>query len=83
MIRRTSWRHYYHNHLELATNVARWMAAELAWSHEQMESELQRYRRLTGASELPAPHILNGHANGNGHVTASLHATQASSTASS
>ena len=83
MIRRTSWRHYYHNHLELATNVARWMAAELAWGHEQVESELQRYRRLTGASELPAPHILNGHANGNGHAVAASHATQASSTTNS
>ena len=59
MTRRTSWRHYYRNHFELAGNVARWMAAELGWSHERRESELQNYRRLSGAAEIPAPHIGN------------------------
>jgi glycerol-3-phosphate dehydrogenase len=82
MIRRTSWRHYHHNHLELAENVAGWMAAELGWSDAQVESELQRYRRLTGAVELPAPHILNGHANGNGHATAGSHASSSDPIAS-
>jgi glycerol-3-phosphate dehydrogenase len=75
MIRRTSWRHYHHNHLELATNVARWMGDALGWNHEEQERELERYRRLTGAAEIPAPHILgpsgNGHAHGNGHLSGS------------
>ncbi|MBA3485335.1 MAG: glycerol-3-phosphate dehydrogenase/oxidase [Pirellulales bacterium] len=82
MIRRTSWRHYHHNQLELAENVARWMAAELGWNDAHVESELQRYRRLTGAAELPAPHILAGHVNGNGHAVAGSHAPQPSSLAS-
>lgn len=60
MIRRSSWRHYYRDHLELAGNVARWMAAELDWREERLETELQRYRRLTGAAEIPAPHISKG-----------------------
>lgn len=66
MFRRTSWRHYYHNHLELAGQVARWMAAELGWDAGQLESELQRYRQLTGAAEIPAPHLLPGRAGVNG-----------------
>lgn len=57
MIRRSSWRHYHHNHMELAANVAKWMAAELGWTEAETETELQRYRRLTGASEIAAPHI--------------------------
>ena len=78
MIRRTSWRHYHHNHLELAENVARWMASELGWSDAHLASELQRYRRLTGAAERPAPHILNGHAHGNGHAAAGSYAAKPS-----
>jgi hypothetical protein len=70
MIRRTSWRQYHHNHLELAGNVARWMAAELAWSDSDVAQELQQYRQLTGAAEIPAPHILAPHANGNGRSSA-------------
>jgi glycerol-3-phosphate dehydrogenase len=57
MIRRSSWRHYHRNHLELAGNVARWMAAELGWSDAQLEAELERYRQLTGAAELSQPII--------------------------
>jgi glycerol-3-phosphate dehydrogenase len=76
MIRRTSWRHYHHNHLELASNVADWMAAELGWSHADRAAELERYRRLTGATPLPAPHILapagvNGNAHKNGRLAES------------
>lgn len=75
MIRRTSWRHYHHHHAQLAENVARWMAKELSWSDEQLQAELSRYRRLTGAAELPTPHILNGRSGGqaNGHAAASQH----------
>lgn len=62
MIRRTSWRHYHHHHMELAENVARWMADELSWDDADVASELQRYRRLTGAVEPPAPQITAAHA---------------------
>jgi glycerol-3-phosphate dehydrogenase len=58
MIRRSSWRHYHHNHLELAANVARWMAAELGWTDAETETELQRYRRLIGAMELQSPIVI-------------------------
>jgi hypothetical protein len=60
MIRRSSWRHYYRDHMELAGNVARWMAADLGWSEARIEAELQQYRRLTGAAVIPAPHIGTG-----------------------
>lgn len=70
MIRRSSWRHYHHNHLDLAANVATWMAAELGWSDAEMEMELQRYRRLTGAGEIAAPHIGASHARSNGRAFA-------------
>jgi glycerol-3-phosphate dehydrogenase len=62
MIRRTSWGHYHHNHVELAGNVARWMAAELAWSDAELDAQLGRYRRLTGVAEIPAPHVGSVHA---------------------
>jgi glycerol-3-phosphate dehydrogenase len=75
MLRRTSWRHYHHNQLELAKNVVEWMAAELKWNYDERERELERYRRLTDSAEIPAPHILgpsgNGHAHGNGHLSGS------------
>lgn len=75
MLRRTSWRHYHHGHLELAKNVVEWMADCLNWNHDARERELEQYRRLTGAAEPPAPHILgpsgNGHAHGNGHLSGS------------
>ncbi|HEX6962683.1 MAG TPA: glycerol-3-phosphate dehydrogenase/oxidase [Lacipirellula sp.] len=74
MIRRTSWRHYHHNHSEIAASVAGWMAAELGWKVDEANYELQRYRNLTGASPLPAPHItLGAGVNGNGHAH-SIHA---------
>ncbi len=57
MIRRTSWRHYHHDHMELAENVARWMAEGLGWANADAISELHRYRRLTGSVESPAPRI--------------------------
>jgi glycerol-3-phosphate dehydrogenase len=73
MIRRTSWRHYHRNHLELAANVADWMASELGWTPADRAAELERYRRLTGATPLPAPHILApAGANGNGHTNGRL-----------
>ncbi len=58
MIRRSSWRHYHHNHMELAANVAKWMAAELGWTDAETETELERYRRLTGAPKAEASVII-------------------------
>ena len=57
MIRRTSWRHYYRNHLEIAYEAARWMAEELAWDERQTEEQLARYRELTGAVEAAGPRL--------------------------
>lgn len=71
MIRRSSWRHYNHNHMELAANVAKWMATELGWTDAETETELQRYRRLTGPSEIAAPHIGAAALQANGHASAS------------
>ena len=71
MIRRSSWRHYHHNQMELAANVARWMAAELKWTDAEMETELQRYRRLIGGVEAAAPRIGVATVNNNGHAAAS------------
>ncbi|RIK73421.1 MAG: glycerol-3-phosphate dehydrogenase/oxidase [Planctomycetota bacterium] len=68
MIRRSSWRHYYRNHLELASSVARWMADALAWTNGVLEAQLQQYRRLTGAAEPPAPHITMGRPQAGEHV---------------
>lgn len=56
MIRRTSWRHYHRDQMEIASHVARWMASELGWSGEQIERELVRYRQLVGAGIPTAPH---------------------------
>jgi glycerol-3-phosphate dehydrogenase len=74
MIRRSSWRHYHRNHAEIAATAAGWMAAELHWTPAQMEDELQRYYRLTGATPAPRPHIhaaSNGAVQKNGHHAAS------------
>jgi len=57
MVRRTSWRHYRHDHMELARDVARWMAAELAWSDAESATEMQRYRTACGVDLVPTPHI--------------------------
>ena len=80
MIRRSSWRHYCHNHLDLAANVAKWMAAELGWTEAEIETELQRYRRLTGASEIAAPRIGAAHARLNGHAEADVSGVSAGTT---
>jgi glycerol-3-phosphate dehydrogenase len=58
MIRRTSWRHYYRNHLELAHEAARWMAEELGWNAQQSEEQLAHYRKLAGAAEPAGPRLL-------------------------
>jgi glycerol-3-phosphate dehydrogenase len=47
MLRRTSWRHYYPDHLTIAAEVAEWMAALLGWNEQRVQSELERYSGLT------------------------------------
>jgi glycerol-3-phosphate dehydrogenase len=57
MIRRTSWRYFHRDHLEIAGKVARWMASELKWDADRQHQEIGRYRQLVGASAVPAPHV--------------------------
>ena len=64
MIRRTSWRHYRHDHIEVAGRAARWMAVELGWDETRIQSEIARYREHVGADGAAAPHVT--FANGNG-----------------
>jgi glycerol-3-phosphate dehydrogenase len=47
MIRRTGWRYYHRDHLEIADRIAEWMANALAWSADRKAEELRRYRALT------------------------------------
>jgi len=47
MIRRTSWRYYHRDHLEIAHRIAEWMAAELGWTEADRDEEMVRYQRLT------------------------------------
>lgn len=64
MIRRTSWRHYRHDQLEVAGRAAKWMAVELGWDEAQTQAEIAAYRSHVGAMGIAsAPH----RANGNGH----------------
>ncbi len=66
MIRRTSWRHYRHDHIEVAGRAARWMAAELGWDESRIQSEIATYRDHVGANGVAAPH--SPFANGNGRA---------------
>ena len=43
MIRRTSWRHYHRDHLQIAMRVARWMAAALDWNEATLQQEILQY----------------------------------------
>ena len=43
MIRRTSWRYYYRDHLPVAQQVAAWMRELLDWSDDRMNEELSAY----------------------------------------
>jgi glycerol-3-phosphate dehydrogenase len=71
MIRRTSWRHYRHDHADVAARTAQWMAAELGWDDTTTETEVLHYRKQHGSNGAPPPHILgNGHAHSDGLATA-------------
>jgi glycerol-3-phosphate dehydrogenase len=48
MIRRTSWRRYRHDHLEVAARAAAWMAVELGWDENRVQFEVAQYRAWTG-----------------------------------
>ncbi len=61
MIRRTSWRHYRQDHLEVAGSAARWMAVELGWDEARIQSEIAEYRTQVG---------MNGAATAPQHATA-------------
>jgi glycerol-3-phosphate dehydrogenase len=50
MIRRTSWRYYHGNQVELAAQVAEWMAEELGWSEQEKADELVQYRQRFGTA---------------------------------
>lgn len=64
MIRRTSWRYYHEDHLEIAARAAHWMVEPLGWDEATTHNEIARYRQLVGASAVAQPHIaaVNGHA---------------------
>ncbi len=47
MIRRTSWRYYHRDHLQIAQQVARWMKEILGWDDETFRDELDTYSRQT------------------------------------
>ncbi len=66
MVRRTSWRHYRRDHVEVAGQAARWMASELNWDESRIQSEIARYREQVGAVGAAAPHMAL--ANGNGRA---------------
>jgi len=69
MIRRTSWRHYLPNHMEVAVRAARWMATELGWDESTEQQEIAHYRRRFSTNGVAAPHIANGNgASANGHA---------------
>jgi glycerol-3-phosphate dehydrogenase len=57
MVRRTSWRHYHHDHLEIGARTARWMAAALGWDDVTTQGEMVRYRQLTDMIGVDAPHV--------------------------
>ncbi len=57
MIRRTSWRYYHRDHLEIAGRVASWMSAELGWNQTEIEAELEQYRQLTCNGHVAPPHV--------------------------
>jgi glycerol-3-phosphate dehydrogenase len=50
MIRRSSWRYYHRNHLEIAEQVAGWMKEILGWDDETLADELDTYKRMTASA---------------------------------
>lgn len=55
MIRRTSWRYYHQDHLQIAQRVCPWMASELRWSDQQQAEELSGYQSAHSLAYSHAP----------------------------
>jgi glycerol-3-phosphate dehydrogenase len=65
MIRRTSWRHYRRDHVEVAARAAQWMAAELGWDDATTETEILNYRKQYDTGGAAPPQMCG---TGNGHT---------------
>ena len=52
LIRRTSWCHYHENHLQLADQVAVWMADVCGWGPDQLKKQILAYKKYM---KLAAP----------------------------
>ncbi|MBN1851127.1 MAG: glycerol-3-phosphate dehydrogenase/oxidase [Pirellulales bacterium] len=61
MVRRTSWRYYCPDHIEIAAKTAQWMKKLLQWDEAEMGNQLSRYRRLAGIVYPPPPYRLPAH----------------------
>jgi glycerol-3-phosphate dehydrogenase len=46
MVRRTSWRYYHREHMQIATQVAQWMREILGWDEARMDSEVAGYAQV-------------------------------------
>jgi glycerol-3-phosphate dehydrogenase len=68
MIRRTSWRHYRRDHMEVATRAALWMADELGWDEATRQAEIADYRARVNGQAAIAPHVVLSNGSGNGHA---------------
>jgi glycerol-3-phosphate dehydrogenase len=79
MVRRTSWRHYRRDHMEVAGQAARWMAEELSWDEARIQSELIEYRTRCGAGGAMAPNFATVNGNGKAHDHARVAAIDAQS----
>jgi glycerol-3-phosphate dehydrogenase len=81
MVRRTSWRHYRHDHIEVAGRAARWMADELGWDEAKIQFEIAGYRARVGANGAAAPHMAVTSGNGRPHDYANASMTGAAAAA--
>jgi glycerol-3-phosphate dehydrogenase len=50
MIRRTSWRYYHRDHVQIASRVAEWMRELLGWDPPTAERELASYQSMVEAA---------------------------------
>jgi glycerol-3-phosphate dehydrogenase len=56
MIRRTSWRYYHRDQMEIAERVAGWMGEIAGWDDRVREEQLQRYRGMVDGMEWKSAH---------------------------
>jgi glycerol-3-phosphate dehydrogenase len=68
MIRRTSWRHYRRDHMEVAARAAQWMADELGWDDATRQAEIADYRARVNGQPAIAPHLTLGNGSANGQA---------------